>query len=96
MERIIAYPLAHCNTFAYIHILDQPEEKTMNFSEYYRSLTTERRFNLAERAGMNKRHIDNIAFRSDRAGPGAKVCARLMAADRRITMRMLRPDLFDL
>lgn len=70
-----------------------PNEYDTPFGQFYRSLLYGEAVQLARKAGTSGQYLWSIA--SGRRKPGVQICARLMAADDRITLAMLRPDHFE-
>jgi len=70
-----------------------PKYKYKDFNDYwYNALTRHERGLLARLSGMTYGHLMRLARGGRMAGP--KTVARLQKVDRRITARLLRPDLY--
>ena len=70
-----------------------PKQYATPFGVFYHGLRYGEAAELARTAGTNSQYLWSLASGNRR--PGVDICARLIAADDRITMGMLRPDLFE-
>lgn len=63
----------------------------MTFQIYYQGLSKDEKEQLAERAQTSVAYLYQVA--TDRRRAGLSLALRLIAADDRISLEMLRPDL---
>jgi len=63
------------------------------FGRFYQGLPHGERAELARKSGMKRQYLWALGAGNRKAG--IDVAARLMAADERITLGMLRPESFD-
>lgn len=67
--------------------------KQNSFKQFYDSLTSQEKSQLADRAGTHPVYLWQVAKGKRRAGAG--LIERLMAADNRITFQMMRAPIDD-
>lgn len=63
----------------------------MDFQTYYNGLSKDEKTDLAEKAETSVDYLYQVA--TDRRRAGLSLALRLIAADDRISLEMLRPDL---
>ena len=62
------------------------------FNDYWRSLPAPKKVTLAENAKTSSNYLSQIA--NGHRLSGANLISRLVAADKNITVQMMRPDLY--
>jgi hypothetical protein len=65
----------------------------MTFSDYWNQLTVAGRTHLAEKSGVDRRHLWALANQPRK--PSALTLAKLNRADRKITLRMFFPEIWE-